>query len=176
MQEENKKIKKIITFVGKITYPKSVSIAIPANLSGLMTRGVAKQVVKEGWQKVAKQAKKEINKKNYKLGDVFVTDSGRLKRRGAKYIFHLIIKRTPGDFTTIDIISKSLNNLLIEVIKRKVPSISICGIGIENGDIEKKTAARIIVETCERFLSKIEIKIIDDDEEFISNVKEFLGE
>ncbi|HUS49851.1 MAG TPA: macro domain-containing protein [Candidatus Paceibacterota bacterium] len=169
-------MKNIQIIHGDITYPKSISVAIPANLSGLMTRGVAKRIVTAGWQKVAKEAKKEVKKKNLAVGDVFITDSGRLKRRGAKHIFHLIIRRTPGDFTTIDIVSKSLYNALDEAVKRKIPSISICGIGIEGGDIEKKTAARITVEICEKYSNSIEIKIIDEDEEFISNVKEFLRE
>jgi len=169
-------MKKIEAIVGNITYPKSLSVIIPGNLSGLMTRGVAKDIVKAGWQKIAKEAKTTVKNGKYQIGDVFVTDSGRLKRRGTKHIFHLIIKRTPADFTTIDIISKSLYKALNEAVKRKILSISICGIGIEEGDIEKKTAARIIVEICEKYANLIDIKIIDKDEEFISNVKEYLKE
>ena len=169
-------MKKIEAIVGDITYPKSLSVIIPGNLAGLMTRGIAKEIVKTGWQKVAKEAKIIVKKGNYQVGDVFVTGAGRLKRRGAKHIFHLIIRRTPADFTTIDIISKSLYKALNDAVKRKIPSISICGIGVEEGDIEKKTAARIIVEICEKYINLIDIKIIDKDEEFISNVKEYLGE
>ena len=49
-------------------------------------------------------------------------------------------------------------------------------LGIESGDIDPKTIARITVEVCNRYDRKIEIKIIDNNEEFINEINNFLRE
>jgi hypothetical protein len=63
---------------------------------------------------------------------------------------------------------------LVQAIIDKIPSISICGIGTEGEELNKKGVARIIIETCRKFTGKIKVRIIDDNKEFIDNVKEIL--
>ena len=160
--------------VGEITYPKSPAFIIPANSCGIMNSRIQRKVVKEGWKKIEKEAKKEAQKKEYLPGDFFITDAGRLKRRGTKKIFHLVTKKLPSEFISINVISKGLSRILAKAIGDKLSSISLCGIGIENGELEKEAVARVIVETCRKYCNNLEIKIIDEDEEFINYVEDIL--
>ena len=49
-------------------------------------------------------------------------------------------------------------------------SVAVCGLGIEGGDLDPTTVARITVDVCSRYDDRIEIKIIDNNEEFIREV------
>jgi len=167
-------MKKIDIILGDITYPKSESLIIPANLSGIMNRGVQKRIVKEGWKIIEKEAKENVKKGNLELGDYFVTEPGRLKRRGVKKIYHSIIKRFPSDFTSVNIVNKALLNVFRGVIKDKNSSVTICSIGTEPGELDKTIIAKIMIRICEKFKSEIKIKIMDEDEEFINDIRKYL--
>jgi O-acetyl-ADP-ribose deacetylase (regulator of RNase III) len=170
MDKKEKNIENVKIILGDITYPKSEAVIIPANLSGLMNKGVPSRIVKVGWQKVEKEAKKALNEKKMVIGDCFVTDSGRLKRRGVKKIYHTIIKRYQNDFTSVYIVQKALSNVMKKVIKDKNKTVALCGIGIEPGDLDKKSIAKITMQICDKFSHKIKIKIIDDNKEFIDEL------
>ncbi|KKL96368.1 hypothetical protein LCGC14_1845220, partial [marine sediment metagenome] len=61
------------------------------------------------------------------------------------------------------IIDKALNNALQRVINDKIKTVTVCGLGIDEGNLDPKTIARITAETCNRYNRKIEIKIIDNN-------------
>ena len=63
-----------------------------------------------------------------------------------------------------------------KVISDGYKSIAICGIGIDIGNLDPKTIARITVEICNRYDNHIEISIIDDNKEFIKEVNSFVKE
>ena len=160
--------------LGDITYPKSEAIIIPSNSVGIMSKGVADKVVKAGWAKIAKEAKKEAEKKKYKVGECFSTDAGRLKRRGVKRIYHCIIKELPSDLISIDIIKTALDNTLKRAILDKIPSVSICGIGIEPGELDECLVASVFVRVCKKYDNRIKIRIMDENKEFIFSVDKIL--
>jgi O-acetyl-ADP-ribose deacetylase (regulator of RNase III) len=164
------KIKKYIKIIeGQITYPKTEAIIIPANSVGLMNKGILLTIIQEGFQIIEKEAKKVSKEKKIKIGECFSTNSGRLKKRGIKRIYHGVIKRFVNDFTSIEIIERAIDNSFKEVLKDKCESVSIVGIGIE--DIGYKTAAKILFSISERYKSKIDIKIIDNNSDFIKELK-----
>jgi O-acetyl-ADP-ribose deacetylase (regulator of RNase III) len=169
-------MKKIKIILGDITYPKSEAIIIPANAAGVMNGEVQSRVVREGWEKIAKEAKKETKRKKYNLGDTFVTDSGRLKRRGVKKIYHSVIRNLPGDLISTNIIKKALQSALRNVILDKNKSVSICGIGLDCDGANSYIVADITVRCCFRYKDRIDIKIIDDNKEFIGNINKVLEE
>ena len=111
-----------------------------------------------------------------KVGDCFSTESGRLKRRGVKRIYHSVIKRLQNDFSSIFIINNALDNALKEVVNDGMKTVAVCGLGINDGNLDAKTIARITVEICNKYNEKIEIKIIDSNEEFIKEVNYFIKE
>ena len=158
--------------LGDICYPKSEAIIIPANTLGIMSNDVQKRIIKDSFKSVSKEIEHYITNNKIEIGDCFTTNAGRLKRRGLKKIYHLVIKRLQSDFTSIYIVESSLVKVFNKLIKDKVKSVSICGIGIDAGDLDKKSVARIIVERCNKYRKVLDIKIIDDNEEFIKECKE----
>jgi len=166
---------KIDIRLGDIAYPKSEAMIIPGNSVGLMTRGVALRILKDSLGTVRKEAKKVAKEEEPEVGECFRTVPGRLKRRGLKNMYHAVIKRFPNDMTTIKIVLDTLEYTLKRVIKDKNKTVSICGLGIEDGDLEKILVARIFFLTCKKYSDKIGIKIIDDDKEFISELEKLVG-
>jgi len=61
-----------------------------------MNKGIPQKILKSGWAKVGKEVKKALKEQKIGLGDCFSTDSGRLKRRGLKKIYHAVIKKYPN--------------------------------------------------------------------------------
>jgi len=157
--------------LGDIAYPKSEAMIIPGNTVGSMTRGIAKRILKDSLGTVRKEAIRVAKEEQPEIGTCFKTVPGRLKRRGLKQIYHAVIKRFSNDMTTIKIVSDSLDYTLKEVIKDKYETVSICGLGIEGGDLEKNLVARIFLLTCQKYCGKIAIKIIDSDSGFISELE-----
>ncbi len=162
--------------MGDILYPKSEAMIIPANTKGVMSRGVPARVVKSGLSGISKEAKEFITNNSVEEGDCFYTGPGRLNRRGVKRIYHSVIKRLQSDFSSIYLINKALHNVLQEVVSDGYKSVAICGLGIEDGNLDAKTIARITVDICNRHDGKIEISIIDDNKEFIKEVNNFVKE
>jgi hypothetical protein len=87
-----------------------------------------------------------------------------------------VIKRLQSDFSSIYIINKALNKVLQAVVDDGCESVAICGLGLEDGDLDSKTVARITVEICNRYDNRIKISIIDDNKEFIKEVNSFIKE
>ena len=161
--------------LGDIIYPKSEGLIIPANTIGIMNEGVGKKIIKEGWRGIEDQAKEQARKKKYELGECFRTGPGRLKRRGVKNIYFAIIKRLPSDLTSSYIIQKALKNSFLKVIEDRLLSVTVPGIGIDEVNIDYVLIADIISRICIRYSKKIEIRIIDNNEEFIKKVSSFLN-
>jgi O-acetyl-ADP-ribose deacetylase (regulator of RNase III) len=162
--------------IGDILYPKSEAMIIPANTKGVMSRGVASRVVKSGLSGIFKEVKEYITNNTVEVEDCFSTGPGRLNRRKVKRIYHSVIKRLQSDFSSIHIINKALNNALQTVVDDGYQSVAVCGLGIEDGNLDAKTIARITVEVCNRYDNRIEISIIDDNKEFIREVNSFIKE
>jgi len=170
--KNKKKLIKVI--LGDIAYPKSQALIIPGCITGLMTEKIPKRILKDGWKGILNEAKEKVNKNNLDLTDFFTTEPGRLKRRGVKKIYHTIIKRVPSDFTSITIINKALTKVLTQIVKDRMISVTISGLGVDRNSISKSSIARVIVDTAKKFLWKLEICIIDDDVEFIEEINYFV--
>ena len=164
------KVGYIKVIIGDICYPKSEALIIPANTKGIMSNGIPKRIIKDGHIGIFKEVKLFVTNNKIEVGQCFFTGSGRLKRRGCKKLYHAVIKRLQSDFTSIYNVRLALENALKAAVKDKIKSITVCGLGIENGDLDKKTIARITVEICNKYKKRIEIKIIDNSEEFIKEV------
>lgn len=163
---------------GNICYPKSEALIIPANTKGAMSRGRTAKVIKDGLSGISKEVKQFItnNKIEVKVGDCFVTGPGRLNRRGLKKIYHAVIKRLQSDFTSVHIVREALQNSLKRVEADGMKSVTICGLGIEPGELDPKTIARITLEQAIKLAKRMEIKIMDDNEEFINELNNLFKE
>jgi O-acetyl-ADP-ribose deacetylase (regulator of RNase III) len=153
--------------LGDICYPKSETMIIPANSIGIMSTPLQKRVVKAGFNYITKEIKGYITNNKVEVGGIFTTGPGKMKRRGLKKIYYIAIKRLQSDFTSVYIVEKALNDVFKRLVADEVKSVSLCGVGIDPGDLDKKSIARITVDVCNKYKSKLDIKIIDDNEEFI---------
>lgn len=151
-----------------ICYPKSETIIIPGNLAGIMTKGVLMSVVKDGFKGIEKEAKEILQNSTKEIGSCISTYPGRLNRRGIKRIYHAIIKRFPNDITTSFIVKKALRTTIETIIQDGFKSVSICGIGVDQGDVDSKIVAKIIFDMYNIYKNDIDIKIVDDNKYFIN--------
>ena len=168
---KNTKIKVIL---GDILYPKSEALIIEANTKGLMSRGLLNRIIKFEWKVTKKQVKKIISENEIEIGDIFTTEPGKFKRRGVIQVYHCVIKRLPSDYTSLNIVEKVIKKVFKQVIDDYMNSVTICGIGIEPGDLDPRSVARITCEICNIYKHDIKIKIIDDNREFINEVNKIL--
>ncbi len=168
--------KKVKIVEGNICYPKSEALILPSNTRGIMSRGILRRIVKDGWSMIEKEAKKVVTEESVEVGGYFSTIPGRFKRRGVKKIYHCAIKRLPSDYTSVIIVESALRRTMENVIEDGMDSVAMCGIGIEPGDLDVKTVARIMSDVCRSFQDRIKIRIIDDNKEFIKELCIFFGE
>ena len=162
--------------LGDICYPKSEAMVIPMNTKGIMSRGIPARVSKSGLSSISKEVKDYVSDNTVEVGDCFSTGPGRLNRRGLKKIYHSVIKRLQSDFSSIYIVNKALDIALRKVVEDGMQSVTVCGLGIDDGNLDEKTIARITVEVCSRYSNNISINIIDDNIAFINEVNNFIKE
>ena len=162
--------------LGDICYPKSDALVIPANAMGSMTRGRPARIIKDGLGGISKEAKEVTSKQKIEVGGCFYTGPGRLNRRGLKKIYHAVIKRLQSDFTSAYIVRNALFNSLKAVRDDKMETVTICGVGIDPGELDPITVAIITFGEVDKFIDNMEIKIIDDNVEFIKKIKELFKE
>jgi len=156
--------------VGDICYPKSEGLIIPANTTGTMLRGRSARISKAGLGGIVKEAKLFVADNKIEIGQCFSTGPGRLNRRGLKNIYHAVIKRLQSDFTSIHIVREALGSSLKMACQDKMKSVTICGLGIGLGELDPVVIAGVTARQIEKFLDEIEIKVIDDNQEFINEL------
>jgi len=155
-------------------YPKSEGLVIPANTKGSMLKGIAARVSKDGMGSISKEAKAFVSTNRVEVGTCFSTGPGRLKRRGLQKIYHAVIKRLQSDFTSVFDVQKALDSAFKEALKDEISSVTVCGLGIDPGELDKKAVAYITWDISNRYSHLIEVKIIDDNEEFINEINKFV--
>ena len=161
--------------LGDICYPKSDALIIPANTTGTMLRGRSLRISKAGLSGISKEAKVVVEKNVIKPGDCFITGPGRLNRRGLKKIYHAVIKRLQSDFTSVHIVREALSNSLRMVERDKMKSVTICGLGIGLGELDPTAIAGITAGQIKKFAKRVEIKVIDDNKEFINELERIVS-
>ncbi len=162
--------------LGDFCYPKSEALIIPANSKGIMSRGKAGKIIEVGLSGISKEAKAFTTNNKIELGECFSTGPGRLKRRGLKKIYHSVIKSLQSDLVSIYIIRIALTNALNAVLKDGIESVTICGLGIEPGELDEKSVAQATLEVCDKFKNKMDVKIIDDNVKFINELNNLIKE
>lgn len=153
----------------KITYPKVECIIIPGCCNGRMKKGIVYEVAKDSLFTVERELKRIAKEKELKIEDVVKTGSGRLKRRRVQTVYHAMIKRVPNDFVSLDTIANSLRKSLELVIKNKHSKVAICSFGFD--ELENISLANQMFEICDMYKNKIDIKIMDENREFIKQLE-----
>lgn len=171
-------------FVGDITKVQDVDVIVnAANGIGVMGAGVAGAIAhsagtsnEQNSVNIREIVSSVVEKEGpFDVGDVYISDSGLLKRRGIKKIYHAVTMKYPGGQTLLRTISPLLKNVLELAIANGETSIAFGGLGCGIGGLSKKEVAREMAHVSELFDKKIKIQVVDMNEEFIEEFKKNLS-
>lgn len=159
--------------LGDISTPGTEAIINAANGCGIMGAGVAGAIRKSGGVEIEEAAKllKQVNGKPFEPGECYVTTSGNLKRRGVKTIYHAVVMKYPGGFTSSDIVSKALRKALDKAIGDRIHSIAVPGLGTGIGKLDKQIIAGVMYKIILEVDPFIDVVIMDKNVDFINEMK-----
>jgi len=155
-----------------IIYPKCEVLVCTNNIYGIMNKGVSGEIARRGgnlYQEVKKIIK---SKKDWKIGDIFITAPFRFNRRSVLKLYHIILTKYPNEIISLDIIDPSITSLLKLAVKNKMKSIAFSPFGIEY--FEPSILAKRMLTPCENFNHLIDIKIISENENFVNVVEKYI--
>ncbi len=159
---------------GDITKVKNIDVIInPANGIGVMGAGLAGAIIRSGGDEIQKEAR-EICKAHgpYEAGNLYVTDSGLLKKRGVKHIYHAVTMKFPGQNSNLDLILLALKKSLTRCAIEELQSIAIPGLGTGIGRLDCSQVAQRMSLVISLFVGQIpKILVMDRNEEFIESFK-----
>tara|TARA_Y100000310_G_C20677963_1_gene814189 strand:- start:1914 stop:2438 length:525 start_codon:yes stop_codon:yes gene_type:complete len=164
--------------LGDITKLKTEVIVNAANGVGIMGRGLAGSIAEHGGPLISGEARELVNKreKPFEPGDVYITGPGLFNKRGVKNIYHAVIMMYPGGFTSVDTINVLIRKTLGMAIENDIKSIAIPSLGSGLGRLSKSVEANVMLQAARKFDHLINIKIIDSDPDFISEIEKLIGE
>jgi hypothetical protein len=164
-------------YVGDITKVENVdAIVNAANAFGIMGAGVAGAIARSAG------TSNELNGTNiydivekvveeqgpFQTGDVYVSDSGLLKRRGIKFIYHAVTMQFPGSLCSIGMIPKLLTRVFDTAIENNLKSIAICGLGCGIGGLGEEEVAIAMAGVAESYSHQLKIHVVDKSPRFIN--------
>ena len=162
---------------GDPSKPNFPAMVVPANLDGILSAPLAKQVLeftgddlKKAVRNVALSYRGKID-----VGDSFITEAFRMRRRGVKKIIHAVITDHPGGFVTLNSVDRSIRSALRQSVENGIDQLAIPGLGIASGRLDGCSVASIIAPIAREYCNRVEIKIVDDNKEFIDAIKSLLS-
>lgn len=167
-------------YAGDITKVENIdAIVNAANAFGIMGAGVAGAIARSAG--ISKQHHgtnileivKEVvkNEGPFDVGDVYISDSGLLKRRGIKYIYHAVTMRYPGGLCSLSVIERLTKKVIERAIENDLKSIAICGLGCGIGGVDSEVAGKIMSNILIGYRPYIKIVVVDLNTKFIEAVK-----
>lgn len=167
-------------YVGDITKVQDVdAIVNAANGVGIMGAGVAGAIAKSAGTSqsqfgvnIHEIVAEVVDKEGpFESGDVYISNSGLLMRRGIKYIYHAVTMKYPGGFCSISTVDKLTNRVINRALENNLKSIAMGGLGCGIGGLDKETVAKKMASICEGYAQQIDIHIVDISEKFIEAFK-----
>jgi O-acetyl-ADP-ribose deacetylase (regulator of RNase III) len=173
-------------FVGNAVEQNTDVICNAANGLGYpMGRGIAGAIKRAGGEIISRDAgqicdknkyvENGITKFGYPAGKAYKSISGRLSDNGVKAIIHMVTMHNPMDPTSIELCKSAIESGMEIIISDNYKSMTITAMGTGVGMLNKKEVAQMMIETLKKYEDKIEIRIVDIDEIFITCCKNFYG-
>ena len=152
---------------GDITEEEVEAIVNPSNSYGYMGGGVAFAIKKKGGEEIEKEA---IAKSPIPVGKAVVTTAGSLK---AKHVIHASTMEKPAQRISLENVAKATRAALECAVKNKIKTIAFPGMGTGVGGVDKKQAARVMMEEIKKF-PELEVILVAFDDELYEAFKEAL--
>lgn len=150
-------------FVGDLTKVSADVLVNAANGLGPMGGGVAGALRRAGGQEIEEEAIEVCRREDPQPGDVYVTGAGRLP---ARYIFHAVTMKRPGERSSLAVVEKCLDRLLEKAREYGVKSLAVPALATGVGGVPREQVA----EAFARILGPVkdlEITVVDVNQEFI---------
>lgn len=162
--------------IGDITKLRDTDIIVSAaNGIGVAGAGVAGAIARSGGEKFATELREKAkNEGPFEPGDVYETGSGVMNKLGIQSVYHAVTMKYPGTQSSIDTVVKATRNCCKKAIEENRKSIAFPGLGTGIGGLNKKQVAQRMAKILNDNSSKIDITVVDRDEDFILLVKEAL--
>lgn len=145
-----------------------------ANGTGPMGAGIAGAIKKHGGKEIQIDAYKQCRELNPKVGDSYITTSGRLLSKGINQIVHAVTMKSPGGNTSYKIIREALQSSLNNAVSLKSKKVVCPGLGTGIGGLDPKKVAIIMYDVAALFLDKLDIIFIDLNKSFTDKIDELL--
>lgn len=158
-----------------ITKLRDVEVIVnAANGIGVMGAGVAGGIARSGGELLKKSVKEACNQKGkpFDQGDIYISDSGLMKRLGIKKVYHAVVMKYPGGPTSFDIVNKLCRSVISLAMKNEVKSIAFPGLGTGIGRLDKRIVAANMTRILESYSDSIDVTLTDLDDAFIQYARE----
>jgi len=161
-------------FVGDITQLMNVeAIVNAANGVGRMGAGVAGAIARAGGQPLLDSVTEVVKKSGpFKTGQVYISNSGFLLKRGIQKVYHAVTMDYPGGNTPLDTIAPLLRLVFDTALKNGVESIAFGGMGCGIGGLSKSQVAKVMATVVESYHDQLKIVVVDMNPEFIEAFKQ----
>jgi len=151
---------------GDLIKPKSDSIILPGNLSGIPYGNLVKGIIKYGGPSIMKDYKEQIKKNKKKLGDFIYTTAGRLYRKSIKNIYHILLTEYPTGLVSNDVIEKSISKVLLDCQIKKRKSIALTNFNCIDDDL----MSTIITDKVVSYYRIYDITLISENSNFLEDI------
>lgn len=164
---------------GDITKLREVDIIVnAANGIGVMGAGVAGAISRSAgdlWSSNLRQYCKDNGP--FEPGNCYSNgDAGLLKRRDIQEVYHAVTMKYPGGPTKMEYVIDSVHQCIKRAISEGKKSIAFPGLGTGIGGLDKEAVAHRMATELMNYTDKIDILIIDRNQDFINHFKKATGQ
>lgn len=157
--------------VGDLTKVEADVLVNAANGLGPMGGGVAGALRRTGGEEIEKEAIAVCRREDPQPGDVYVTGAGKLR---ARYIFHAVTMKRPGERSSPAVVEKCLHSLLAKAREYGVKSLAVPALATGVGGVPREAVADAFARVLGP-VTDLEITVVDVNREFIDLLEKALG-
>ncbi|MBC7347854.1 MAG: macro domain-containing protein [Clostridia bacterium] len=157
--------------VGDLTKVEADVLVNAANGLGPMGGGVAGALRRAGGEEIEKEAIAVCRREDPQPGDVYVTGAGKLR---ARYIFHAVTMKRPGEPSSPAVVEKCLHSLLAKAREYGVKSLAVPALATGVGGVPREAVADAFARVLGP-VTDLEITVVDVNREFIDLLEKALG-
>lgn len=162
--------------VGDMTKLRDVEVIVnAANGIGVMGAGLAGAIARAGGEEFYEEVRKKGKEEGpFEAGSVYESGSGLMIKKGIQSVYHAVTMKYPGTPSSIDKVVQSVRTACKKAIEDNRKSIAFPGLGTGIGGLNKKQVAQRMATVLSEYGSRIQITVVDRDEDFVLMVKEAL--
>lgn len=165
---------------GNILESKCKSLVIPSNGCAIIgSKSLASFLCDDllGGKSIEQSSKAVVvqNGKPFEAGSFFMTHSCGLQKFGFISIYHAVLSKYPGEFSSLYFINKSMKAILESAISVKLSSIAFSSLGTGMERLDYRSVASNMVSLIRQYHVSIDISVVDVNKSFINEVERLIS-